>query len=45
MARALAERRNEKTAGPRFTWISRDMGARVDLADKEALYQAMDEPG
>jgi hypothetical protein len=41
LARALAEPRPE-TAGARFAWISRDMGARVDLADKEALYAAMD---
>jgi hypothetical protein len=41
LARALAEHDND--AGPaRFNWVSRDMGARVDLADKEALYQAMD---
>jgi hypothetical protein len=41
LARALAE--HGKDAEPaRFNWLSRDMGARVDLADKEALYQAMD---
>lgn len=27
------------------TWISRPMHARVDLADKEALHAALDEPG
>lgn len=43
LARALAEQGKE-TAPVRFTWISRDMQARVDLADKEALYQAMDAP-
>lgn len=43
LARALAEPHKE-TAGAPFAWISRDMGARVDLADKEALYQAMDSP-
>lgn len=26
-----------------FTWISRGMGARYDLADREALLDAMDE--
>jgi hypothetical protein len=43
LARALAEPRKE-TSGGRFAWMSRDMGARVDLADKEAVYQAMDAP-
>lgn len=26
-----------------FRWISRSMRARVDLADKEALYEALDQ--
>jgi hypothetical protein len=43
LARALAEPHKETSEG-RFTWMSRDMGARVDLADKEAVYQAMDAP-
>jgi hypothetical protein len=42
LARALAERRRPK-APARFQWVSRSMGAKVDLADKEALFQAMDE--
>jgi hypothetical protein len=41
LARALAEPHSEAAGAP-FAWISRDMGARVDLADKEALYAAMD---
>ena len=41
LARALAEQGKVKVAA-RFSWISRAMSARVDLADKDALYQAMD---
>lgn len=44
LARAMAESNGaKKPAG--FRWISRPMGARVDLADKEALYAAMDRTG
>jgi hypothetical protein len=43
LARALADR-GTGTGAARFEWISRDMAARFDLADKEALYQAMDAP-
>jgi hypothetical protein len=43
LARALADR-GAGTEAARFQWISRDMAARVDLTDKEALYQAMDAP-
>ena len=25
-----------------FSWVSRPMGARIDLSDKEALYAALD---
>jgi len=41
LARALAES-GEAKAGAKFEWIAQAMGARIDLADKEALYQAMD---
>jgi hypothetical protein len=37
LAEALA-RRNGPREAPRLTWTSRPMRARVDLADKEALY-------
>jgi hypothetical protein len=43
LAQALQRR---KTSGPqpvRPHWISRDMGARINLADSEALYAALDE--
>jgi hypothetical protein len=41
LARALAESDAAK-ARRTFAWIAQDMGARVDLADKDALYRAMD---
>ena len=41
LAEALARRR---TAGarPSFRWVSRDMKALVDIADKEAVNAALD---
>lgn len=44
LAQALATSRVENQAARKFNWISRPMGARVDLADREALLDAMDEP-
>ncbi len=44
LAQALATPRVNKQAAREFNWISRPMGARVDLADREALLDAMDEP-
>jgi hypothetical protein len=44
VARQLAERRRRPAPAPRFTWTSRPMGARVDLSDREAVLDAMDEP-
>jgi len=41
LAHALAEKGRPKSAVA-FKWISRPMKARVDLADKDALYSAMD---
>ncbi len=41
LARALAETGGAK-APARFAWVAQAMGARVDLADKDALYRAMD---
>lgn len=40
LAQALADRRKPK-AVVGFRWISRRMGAKVELADKEAIYQWM----
>jgi hypothetical protein len=44
VARQLAERRRRPAPAPRFIWTSRPMGARVDLSDREAVLDAMDEP-
>lgn len=41
LAEALVERKKRRPA-PHFEWISRPMGALVDLSDKEALYAALD---
>ena len=43
LARALGERKSEKTSSKPARWISKAMGARVDLADREALYAAMEQ--
>ena len=44
LAQALSERKRRAPAAPAFGWISKPMGARVDLADRDALYDAMREP-
>ncbi len=41
LAEALARRRPSR-ARPSFRWTSRPMNALVDLADKEAVYAALD---
>jgi hypothetical protein len=41
LADALARRKKPAPAEP-FRWTSRPMRARVDLADKEAVYTALD---
>lgn len=41
LAEALVERKKRRPA-PRLEWISRPMGALVDLSDKDALYAALD---
>ena len=41
LAEALARRRPSR-ARPSFRWISREMKSLVDLADKEAVYAALD---
>ena len=40
---ALAQTRNGKPDAPTFDWTSRAMGARVNLADRDALHDAMDD--
>lgn len=43
LAEAMSRReKREADAAPPFSWISRPMGARIDLDDKEALYEALD---
>ncbi|MBI1873265.1 MAG: antitoxin [Acidobacteria bacterium] len=43
LAEALAARKEAaRTTRPSFRWISRPMGARVDLADKDAVHAALD---
>lgn len=44
LAQSLANRRKAEPEPPAFQWISRPMGARLDLLDKHALLDAMDEP-
>ncbi len=42
LAQALGARKSAKAPGRPAKWISRRMGARIDLADHEALYAAME---
>jgi hypothetical protein len=39
---ASAMRRRARDAPRPFRWVSQPMGARIDLADKEAVYRALD---
>ena len=43
LARAIGERKSAKTSFRPPRWISKAMGARIDLADHEALYAAMEQ--
>lgn len=42
LAQALAQSSKRSARAPAFQWVSRPMKARVDLADKHALLDAMD---
>jgi hypothetical protein len=42
LAQSLASSRNRKPSASQFEWIAKSMGARVDLADKHAVLDAMD---
>jgi len=42
LAQALVESRARAASPSEFRWVSRPMKARVDLSDKDALYDAMD---
>jgi hypothetical protein len=41
LAAPLADDRPRQA--PEFRWISKDMGLRIDLEDKDALWRALDE--
>jgi hypothetical protein len=43
LARALGERKSGKDSTKPVRWISKAMGARIDLTDHEALYAAMEQ--
>jgi len=43
LAEALASQKITKSGAPPLRWRASAMNARVDLADKEALYSALDE--
>ena len=45
LAQALGRTSSGMGKPAAFRWISRPMAARVDLADREAVLAAMDEPG
>ena len=42
LAEALGERKSAKAPSRPPKWISKRMGARIDLADREAVYAAME---
>ena len=42
LAEAVGRRRDHEPAAPGFSWTSRPMDARVDLADKDAVRAALD---
>lgn len=44
LAYALSTRARRETTPPAFRWISREMGARYSLEDREAILDAMDDP-
>lgn len=43
LAESLADARQPPEGKPEFRWITKPMGARVDLGDKHALLDAMDD--
>lgn len=42
LAQALEPYRAERAARPAFRWTARPMGARVNLADKEAVWSELE---
>ena len=45
LAQAMASARSREPQAPPLHWVSRRMSARVDLADRDALLDAMDAHG
>ena len=43
LAQAIGERKSPRASARPARWISTSMGARIDLADREALYTAMEQ--
>jgi len=43
VAEALARRSRTREKAREFHWVTRAMGARMDITDKDALYAALDE--
>jgi hypothetical protein len=43
LAQAMGGRISSKTSAKPPRWISKSMGARMDLADRDALYTAMEQ--
>lgn len=44
LAQAIHAQRGSSGKPSPAAWVSKDMGARLDLMDKEALHAAMDRP-
>ena len=44
LAEALASRQSNESVRP-FKWHSKDLGAKVDLSDKDAVYAILDREG
>lgn len=42
LAQALQDRKTSRKKAKPFRWVSKRMGARIDLNDKEALYAALE---
>jgi hypothetical protein len=43
LAQAMGERKSPKASSKPARWISKEMGARIDLSDREAIYAAMEQ--
>jgi len=45
LAQSLANSRKTTRGAPSFAWVAKPMGARVDIADKHSVLDAMDRHG